>query len=187
MSKCYLTNSLRETLTTLALRAVTCPAEGAALDAAYKVAAPLVRGMVEKKNPPRDMRVLDKYRKASRDACIKMQLTAGGVEQFEFAQKDAPLVANPTYSSPPYAADAVTTDAVVDWVTAKRTHKTALDKKLDDYRALIRASRSLEDVAAVWPEAEKARPAKSNALIVLSPEIVRRIEADVASRKRGGR
>lgn len=183
MPKLRLTIAMRDKLKEFAGDLVRCPAEKEALDAAYKKAAPLVRASVLAIYPTRDMRVLLKYYKARIDDCIKLKLTAGGVDTFNFEKGTGPVVATMTYQGTIYAADDKTTDAFAEWQKASDTFATARKKKIADYSALVNASRTFEDVTEIWPEAAKLRPKmKSTALIVLTPDIVARIKSDVASR-----
>lgn len=183
--KTRLTMSARFALKKLAGELVTSPDEDKAVKAAYKKAAPLVRSIVETKYPPKDMRVLQKYKKAQKDDCIKLQLAAGGIEVFNFAGNTGPMVAHKTYEGVIYPADTIATDAVLEWKKAVDARTAARDQKIADYKTLIYAARNLEDVTAIWPEAEKVRSQlKSTALVVLSPDVVTRIQADVATRKK---
>jgi len=183
MSKTRMNEGLRDVLKALAVKVITCPKEQAAEEKAYAKAAPLVLATVQKKYPPRDMRVLAKYDKASHDDCIKLQLGAGGVEQFDFRKEKGPIVAYKTYSSPIYAADSKTTDAVSEWCAARDALKAAQKSKQDDYAALIMSATHLDDIIEVWPEAEQFRPKQGRALIPMSPDVLKRIRADVALRK----
>ena len=57
---------------------------------------------------------------------------------------------------------------------------------LKDYVTLFRESRYFEDVAEVWPEAERLRAeicvSSGKALALVNPELIARIKADIASR-----
>lgn len=182
MAKTRLTEGARSGLRGLAAKLIQPVAETAALEAAYKKAAPLVRAIVEAVYPPKDMRVCAKYKAASPDCCIKLRLTAGGIEQFDFAEGQAPLVVDKTYQGKIYDADAATTDAVAEWVTARDALKAEKKRRLADYDALVRSSRYVEDVTAVWPEAEAHLP-KKTALIALPDAVAERIKADITERK----
>lgn len=179
--KTRLTEAARNGLIALAGKLVCPAAEKAALDAAYKMAAPLVRACVEAVYPPKDMRVCAKYQAASPDHCIKLRLTAGGIEQFDFAKGAAPLVVAKTYHGKIYDADAATTDAVAKWVAAKDAFKAEKDRRIAAYGALARASRYVEDVTAVWPEAAAHLP-KKLALVALPADTAARIQSDIAER-----
>jgi hypothetical protein len=178
-------DALRDRLTKMVYERVTFPNLESAERAAYEAAEPLVRAAVEAKYPVRDMEVMARYGAASVDDCIKIQLTAGGVEQFAFDTGTGPLVAQKTYYGAIYLADAATTEAVLSWVEARDAWQTAKNAAYKDYRALIANARTLEEVAEVWPEAaEVGRLARSQALTVLSQETVARIREDVRRRTR---
>lgn len=180
-------DSHRQFLRELMRETVKCPAEEKALDAAYKVAAPLVRKIVEIKYPAKDMRVLQTYKTAQHDTCVKLQLTAGGVDQFEFrSDKEAPLrPAVYECRSQIYAADEAATTAVAAWVLAKTACTKALAQKHTDYTALINHTAALEQIEAVWPAAAKLRERIGRALpMVLSDDMIARIKADATPLKR---
>jgi hypothetical protein len=181
--KLRLNQSSRDALRRLARSVVAAPKETEALEAAYEKAAGLVRRCVETAYPPKDMRVCARYEAAKIDDCIKLSLTAGGVEQFQFKTDTGPLVVKPTYTGKIYQADVDTTDAVTDWVLARDAHKKAVDEKIADYHALIQSAATFEAVAEVWPEADQLRGQfGGQAIAVISPEIIGRIREDVKSR-----
>lgn len=181
--KLLLNKQLRFRLEGLAAEIVACPDAEKAERAAYQQAAAHVRRVAQAKFPPKDMRVLRKYKKAHIDDCIKLKLASGGVEMFRFDKGMGPLTADPTHAGTIYEADGATTAVVADWVAATGALQDAKKRKLADYQALIRAARTLEDVTAIWPEAEQVRPPRSTALVALSEEAVDRIRADVATRQ----
>lgn len=179
MSKIRLNSSHREIMLGLVKDLIACPTETAATAKAYATASVLVRKMVEKALPPADMAVLKKYEKASVRDCIGMTLSAGGFVQFWFMKETGPL----TTGSRTFVADEKTTIAVNAHIAAKDKSEKALKDKMSDYQSLINNSRYFEDVVAVWPEAEKLRSQfGGQALITLSPDIVARIQQDVAGR-----
>jgi hypothetical protein len=161
---------------------VGCPAEHAMFRQAYEQAAPLVRVAVTKKYPEKDMKVCARYEAAHGDDCIKLTLSAGGVQEFNFDKDTGPLVVKKTYSGQMYAADDLTTTAVLEWVTARDSHKAALKQKHEDYGALIRNARTLDEVVEVWPEAEQLRTMFGKPLVALSEEVKARIRDDVRTR-----
>lgn len=178
-----LTQHMRKQLKALARDLVKTPAEDKAVKAAYKAAAPLVTAAVHVKYPPRDMAVLLKYEKATVDDCIKLQLSAGGIQVFNFAEKKGPLVAHETWQGVVYAADEQQTAAVLAWVEARDKQKAAYEAKVADYDKLINFARTLDEIEAVWPEASQVRAQnESVAPVVLPEEVVKRIKADVATR-----
>lgn len=152
-------------------------------EAAYRIAEPLVRMTVEKKYPPKDMKILQKYDVGGIDDCIKLQLTENGVHMFNFHKGTGPLVAEKTTMGVIYQADVDTTAAVLAWVTANEATKKAKLRLEQAYRALIQNARTLEEIIEVWPEAAEASEyAHSRALTVLTPETIAMIKADVARR-----
>ena len=184
MTQIRLTHDKRQRLHKLARDLVTCHAEKKALNEAYKIAAPLVRKIVEARYPRRDMMICQKYQVADIDDTIRLNLTAGGVEEFKFKDKTGPLAVAGYCSNRMFQADDAATDAVMNWVRARDSYRDAIKTKLSDYRALIEGARTFEQVLTVWPEAETLRSDMgSTALIVLSDEVVDRIKADVAQRR----
>lgn len=186
MPSTRMNDSHRQFLHTLATELVKCPAEQKAMDEAYKIAAPLVRKIVEAKYPAKDMKVLKTYKVARADVCIRLQLTAGGVEQFTFAAKDAVLRPdNYSCNSQIFPADEAATKAVGAWVLAKAAHDKAFNQKREDYRALINHTATLEQIEAIWPAASKLRERIGRALpMVLSDDVIARIKADATPLKR---
>lgn len=161
---------------------VGCPVEMAALRQAYEQAAPLVRRAVAAKYPEKDMKICAKYEAARGDDCIKLTLTSGGVQEFNFDKDTGPLVVKKTYNGQMYAADELTTKAVLDWITARDLHKKTLKDKHEDYAALIRNAKTLDEIVEVWPEAEQLRIMFGKPLVALSEEVKARIRNDVKTR-----
>lgn len=187
MTTTRMNDSNRHFLREMMREVVKCPAEEKAMDAAYKVAAPLVRKIVETKYPAKDMKVLRTYKVAVADACIKLQLTAGGVTQFAFAsEKEAPFRPdNYGCSSQIFAADEATTKAVGAWALSKGAYDKAFNQKREDYGALINHTATLEQIEAVWPAASKLRERLGRSLpMVLSDDVIARIRADATPLKR---
>lgn len=184
MATLKLNQTHREWLTNLARSTVTCPAEKEAVDAAYAAAAPLVRRLVEAKYPPKDMKLLAKYEAAHADRCVRLNLTAGGVTEFNFRRDDVAIPLRPATGScyrHIYQADDATTTAVQAYETARDAFKKAHGAKLGDYYALIRHSTKLEEVEAIWPPASGLRATLNRSVpVVLSDDVVARIRADVA-------
>lgn len=184
MASIRLNEGDRSFLYGLAKERVACPAEEAADKAAYAKAEAVVRKIVETKYPPKDMKLLVKYEVAAPDRCIRLQLAAGGVVEFTFPdEKAAPLTPGRRgygCSSRMYLADEAATPIIAASLQAKDALKKARGRKLEDYKALIWASTSLEQVEAVWPAAAALRPRKGRALpVVLSDEVIARIKADI--------
>lgn len=183
MARIRMTQAMRDRLLKLAADLVECPLQWRAVVVAYEKAAPLVRAAVEKKYPPKDMRILKKYDAAHIDDCIKLSLTAGGVDMFNFASGTGPLVGHPTYRGTIYATDGALTDAFLVWKKATEEEKAARSAIMTDYKSLVNSARFLEEVIEIWPEAAQLRPvAQSTALTTLTPQVVDRIKADIAAR-----
>lgn len=186
MAKLRLNNDYRLFLRRLATKNVTCAAEAAADEAAYKAAEKIVRAMVVDRFPAKDMKVLQRYNVASRDTCFRIQLAAGGVVQFEFrgATDDVGIwVPDATCSSRLYIADEAQTTIIQSSLDAESAVEDARKRKLEDYCALIEASSTLEQIEEVWPEASALREYAGRTLpAVLSDDVIARIKADVALR-----
>ena len=181
MSKLRLNNDHRRALRNLADDLVKCPAEEKAEAAAHKKAAGLVTRDLQEKYPPRDMKVLEKYEQSRRDDCMRIQMTSGGVTQFQFAEGKGPIT--PHGYCRVYAVKEDTTDAIQDWENAKAAHAKAREQKLGDYHSLVEFSRTLEDVEAVWSEASQIRSRfAANLPVALSEDVAARIATDVAQR-----
>jgi hypothetical protein len=80
---------------------------------------------------------------------ISMQLTSGGVQVFNFIVGTGPLVVKKTYSGVVYAADDAATDAVLSWIIARDEHAEKLKAIHNDYQALIKGARTLEEVIEI--------------------------------------
>lgn len=176
-------DALRSRLQDEVIRLVHLPDIGRKEMDAYNIAAPLVRICVQAKYPPKDMLVCEKYGVATIDDCIHLQLTQGGVQAFKFVAGTGPLVVKKTYQGQIYLADQVTTLAVLDWIAVHEEHDEKLRALRNDYYALIKGARTLEEIVEIWPEIVTVeRYARSYALTVLSQDVINRIKADVARR-----
>lgn len=184
MATVRMNDSHRQFLRNLAADTVKKLVDAKAMDAAYKLAVPLVRKAVETKYPPKDMEVLKKYECADVDTCVRLQLTAGGIEQFEFCDADA--VYRPDTGSCRrhiYATDAATSKAVSAYLLEREKFQKLKSQKLGDYIALIDHAQTLEQIESIWPEASALRGRIGRALpVVLSDDVIARIKAD--SRRR---
>lgn len=175
----------RTALQDLIKKVVTCPKEDAAIIEAYAKAAPLVRACVEVEYPVKDMKILKRYDVAEQKDSIGLRLTSGGDTKFKFEDGTGPLVPDHRYGKM-FLADEATTDAVHDWEAATRKRQEVFEKKRSDYLALVGSARTLEEVEAVWDEAAAIRPMfekNQTALSVLTPEVIKRIKADVKARQ----
>jgi hypothetical protein len=183
MAKRKLLQWMRDLLTKHAETVVVPVGEKKALDAAYKKAAPLVRGLVEKRFPTADMKVLKKYGAAC-DLCdVKLTLPNGVVTQFKFNEDDRPLGRDTyEYRNVMHLADTKMAAAVECWLAAVETFKTERAKRLTAYKALIAGSSNVEDIVEFWPEAKGILPAGSP-LIPLGPEQIAVVKADLRERK----
>lgn len=183
MAKIRLTEGLRLALKNLFREVVSCPAEMKALERAYAKASPLIAKIVAVSNPPAEMEVLKKYECARPDACIRLQLTAGGVNEFTFMPDDAPLTPTRYCGGRMYPADERATAAFNAWADASLAYKAAVARKQTDYFALITGSRYLEEIETVWPEASRLRKSALNNLpATLTDDAIARIRADVQQR-----
>jgi len=179
--KTRLNKSHRMALRGHARDSISLPEQEAECAAAYEAAAALVKSCVEAKFPPKDMKMLKKYNVARHDECIRGAcLDTARVVMFRFTEK-APMVPDDYCSSRSIAFDAETLAAVDAHEKSADALKAAKRSKLDDYVALIEASRTFEDVVEIWPGAEALREqitSRSTALVSLTPEVIARIKAD---------
>lgn len=184
MAKRRLTQWMREKLISYATETVKPAAETKALDAAYKKAAPLVRKIVEAKYKPADMAICAKYELTQPDACIRLQLANGAVQEFEFVEDDGiPIVTRGSCYSRMYVADEKASAAIDAWAAARDAFKAEAKKRIAAYTALVQGSSTVEDVQAVWPEVSSLLPA-DNALIALGPAEMDILAADQKERQR---
>lgn len=188
MAKTRINERMRAVLGRLARSLVACPIEQADADAAYKIAAVLVRKIIEARYPPKHMAILKQYDQANAHHCVLMQLTPGGFQEWRFRNEDKQAPLQPGKYHQTHIADEAVTTAVHRSITADDALKTALEKKTADYYALIAAANTFEDVCEVWPEAEAARGdcGASAIVVAVTPDVVARIRADVSARAVAG-
>ena len=186
MPKVRLHQRGRDALCRLAQTLVSCPKEAAASDAAYVVAADACRKMVETRFPHKDMLVLKKYEAATPDKCLRMNLVPGGFQVWYLRDDDRHPLQPKRHGCSTYAPDEATSIAVNKAIAAEDAHKKAKEKKLEDYYALISAATTFEAVLEVWPEAEAARGecGATQLTVAITPDIVKRIRADIAARQK---
>lgn len=186
MTAVRLNDSHRSFLYTLAKERVRCPAEEMADKTTYALAAKLVKAGVESQYPSRDMKVLQKYNAAEQAISVRLQLTAGGVEQFEFrGDKSGPLAPSNRRFNHVYPTTKAMSEAVSAHLLAAAALKKARETKLADYKSLIYSSTNLAQVEAVWPLASELRPRVGRMLpVTLSNEVIARIKADAITMKR---
>lgn len=183
MAKRKLTAWMRDKLLEHTGGVVIPTKEAATLEAAYKKAEPLVRDMVEKRFPPKDMEVCNKYSAARNDDCITIQFPDNSFHQFSFTKGTGPLVVSRSCSSQCYIANVTTAKAVDAWIDATKVYKEERNKRLTAYKALLQGSTYLDDVILVWPEARNIIPL--NALpIALGPEQIAIIKSDQKERSK---
>lgn len=184
-----ITETDRMFLRELASKTIQCKDEERAAVDAYVAALPIVRTLVMDRYPPKDMAVLEKYHATYEDRCIRIQLSSGGIVEFCIRKEDKPCVVPGNHHRDHgcqgriYAAGPEATQLIQNALDAAEAREQARNKKLADYRALIAASTTLEQIEAVWPfGGEELRPRKGRALpVILSDEVVARIKADVAA------
>jgi hypothetical protein len=203
MANVRLNNEHRHYLKGVMKTTVDVPTEKKALDDARAKLEPLVRKMIEDRFPQKDMVVLKKYSTAGWAYFARMQLTAGGVVQFQFFEprkdaygrvqpvsdeeaKEHNLRLEPNSNNSLYLADGKTTDAYAKYDLSHTAYAKALNAKYRDYGALIDASTTLEQIEEVWPEAGKMLRKRIEATlpVVLSDEVMERIKADSKTRKK---
>jgi hypothetical protein len=184
MAQTRLLESHRDALRDLARRVVDCPAETKGEEVAYQRAAAVCRKIIEKQFPAADMAVFAKYEMTRPDACVRFQLTAGGVEQFCFRKGEEVTVPRAGgCSSRIYMADERATEAVQKWVAAKAAKESATQTKLRQYYSFIGAAPNFEQVLEIWPEASQlAAVISKNLPIALSEADIAAITADSTRR-----
>lgn len=182
MAKRRLLQWMRERLNGHAEKVVLPAVEKKALDAAYKKAETHVRAAVQKKYPPADMRVLEKYKATNKCCQVNFTFPNGVVTQFSFSGDERPLVPGSAPYREMYLADAATAAAVEKWIAARDAYTAERKKRLEAYRALTLGASHVEDILAVWPEAAGVLPAGSLP-IALGPEQIALVKADQRERK----
>lgn len=186
MARTRLSSYIRARLMDLAKDILTFPVEQAACDKAYGPAAKLVKAAMIERFPPNDMEILKRYDCARAPLYVYLVLNVDNKQghlRFDFREQDDPPLtkkAEHTFLANEKVMLAVTT--YNDSITAlKQTKET----KLKDYAALVNGVGSFEDVEVVWPEAAKIREKLiGGAVSTLNPDVIERIKADVATRKR---
>lgn len=160
--------------------------EWAALEKAYLKAEVFVRKIVVSDYPLKDMGVLEKYDCAKIDDCIKVQGPTHDVVEFHFVKGTGPVVPNKyhTYSGKMYLVAEKEWAAIDAWRNARDAFKEAKQTRLKAYDALIKTANTLDDIYAVWPEAEKIVPRPSpTAVILFNPEQISLIKSDLAEQR----
>jgi hypothetical protein len=177
--KTRLNTHARHCLMDLARSLIRCPDTDKREAEAFDIAAVLVRNEVENVFPPKDMKILEKYGQAGIDDCIRITGQGINMTLFRFKDGTGPL----SISCKTFLVSDETAAAVIRWENALKDHQEAIKAKVEDYRALVNSSRYFEDVTDIWPEAESVRDEiGTNALTVISPDLIKRIKADVGTR-----
>lgn len=177
----------RDSLISFAKKIVEQSEDKTAIDAAYTAAASAVRAVVEAQFPPKDMKVLVKYKAAHADSCIYTSRGYGDRDQFCFRKDDvAPLCPSSggCYSRT-FMLEGAALEAFDAYKAAEKARKESVERRLSDYRALIGSVSSFNDVAAVWPEVEALREVivgSGSALVVLNNDVIERIKRESAER-----
>jgi hypothetical protein len=174
---------MRDKLTNYAKEAVQPAAEKRALDAAYLRALPLALAVIEKKYPPRDMRVLQKYGSAAATENFNIQSPEGGVAEFKISDdRDMPLTPTNKGYGVIYLGDARTYAALMAWAKAKDEFEVERKKRIHAFMTLVNSVSYVEDVTEVWPEAANVIPSRELTAQV-APEQIAIIKADMRERK----
>jgi hypothetical protein len=179
-----LSKSSRERLCQFAKDSIKVPDETKALDMTYNKAAVLIRAEIDKKFPPSDMAILDKYKVAKADYCINNRYGFMDDVKFTFRNDDvrAPLLPNRGCSDRSFEWTEKTKAAIAAYNAAAEVHKKAFDEKLHNYRALIFSSRNFNEVVKAWPAAEQLRPfcSPTNSLPAIPEKIIFFVQNDNA-------
>jgi hypothetical protein len=174
---------MREKLINHAKEVVQPATEKRALDAAYSRALPMALAIVEKRYPPRDMRVLQKYGAASATHDFRIQSPEGGVCEFTISEdRDMPLTPTNKGYGIIYLGDARSYAALTAWAKARDEYEAERKKRIYAFQTLVHAVSYVEDVTEVWPEAVKVIPARELTAQV-APEQIAIIKADMRERK----
>lgn len=194
MAKTRLNGHHRDMLTAFAEKAVECKSEQRARDKAYERAEKAVIHCIEKQFPADDMAVLAKYDLARTENQVNGGDPNGASVHFTFDGGDAneripprPRGRNHYYSDAQSVSfDAKTKDLIDSYDLAQHALDEARNKKLTNYKALIRTAVTFEDVLDVWPAAavlsEKIKRQQTS-LVVLSADVIANIRADNAGAK----
>jgi hypothetical protein len=188
MAKTRLSSYIRARLMDLAKDILTFPTEQAACDRAYGHALSMVKTAMIARFPPEDMKTLARYDCAK--SPMSIYLTKEQIDGprpyilFTFrVPGEAPLIKCGTMQNL-IVGDKIMNTAMA-YNDAVEATKLLKETKLKDYAALVNGVGSLEDVEAVWPEAARVRDKLiGGAVSTLNPEVIERIKADVAGRKR---
>jgi hypothetical protein len=178
----------RDALYSFARKCIAETQDASAVDAAYDVAAQAVHDALVEKYPQKDMRVLERYDAATADSCVYVSRGHYDYDQFCFRDDDKRIPLRPGRSGGcnsrnAFMLEGERADAYAAYTKAKEAHESAIRQRFNDYKALIYAAKTFNEVSEVWPQAEQLREAivgTSSALVVLSNDIVARIKSDPA-------
>lgn len=211
MKKTRLRSNHRSKLTKYAEQIVDALEERAALDAATQALTDYVVDLFARMFPERDMRVLSKYGMTAKvkefEAYFDVPVRLDAQARWYRGDNMAPIMDNTprvTLTAPvtvpfrvvPHHTNfvrvAVGTDArLAQLISAQRVaswqHQARRERKLEDYRALIREATTYEAVIEIWPEAADLRADIAKVeygLTTLDPAARERIRRDVEERRR---
>jgi hypothetical protein len=182
-----LNTSHRTILISLAEKLVRQTQEADALDVAYNACADVVSSVTVKKFPPKDMAILARYNMARPDSCVYISTGGSNYERFSFRADDARIPMRPTGGCNSHSPHLLSEDQEKIWdayVVASKADKAAVAQRLGDFKTLISAARTFEELVALWPAAEELREricGTFRALAVMSDEVLSRIKADPAA------
>lgn len=177
----------RETLQILARKLVNSTQDTTALDAAYEEVANMVAALVEVKYPKSDMAILRKYDVGREDRCIYVSPGYGNIQQFSFRHKDSRVPYVPSrYCNhrTPHLMNEEQAASFDRYEALREEYKAAINRRVTNFDALIEASRTFDEVAAVWPAAEQLREricGQSRAVSIMSEDTLARIKGDPAA------
>lgn len=150
--------------------------------------AKLVRGltkMLEAEFPKRDMNILKKYKVGGPAEYVLLQFPNGSTDCFRFNNDEGPYVGG-YLGNRARPVDEAIADDYHTYFRLKKEYEAALTKLRGDYFSLIDSVRNFEDLVEIWPEADKLAPRicqRNTALTVVTPELIQRIQEDMARRK----
>jgi hypothetical protein len=182
----------REILKNFASNNISCEAEQANYEKAYKAAKTTVLKVVQSRFPVKDMKLLLKFEVAQPDKCICYSgyYDIDGQFRFHHDDKDIPLVPKSGgCHTRGYDWSKEDREILSAYQLARQALEKAKNEKNNAYYRLINGSTTFNDIVAVWPAAEILRDkiipqnTEQRALAVLSQEAIAMIKADNAGNK----
>jgi hypothetical protein len=178
----------RDALYSFARKCVTETQDSTALDTAYDAAAQVVHDLLVEKYPQNDMKVLARYDAAAEDNCVYVSNGGfGDYDQFCFRDGDKRIPLRPSARGynrrTPFMLEGAQAETYSTYKKTKAAFEGGIKQRYADYKALIFAAKTFNEVAEIWPQAEQLRMAivgTSSSLVVLSNDVVERIKADPA-------